>query len=984
MTVLLLGLLLLLLGAGSAQAMTVTVPTKTSTQLVIKYPAPSASACTVEVSESATYAPLAHDVNSALFAGANLDTRTGSLGVGSSSRVFVAGTRIVAVALNSNNYSRALQANTLHYIRVTCGADNGTTTATTMNPPRGNTRGETFIRSSTAGTTLWPTLDDTDRTQTVIDPWTGVLLKRVGLPADVTPDTFLEDSEWAYSNCSALSSNGFFRCAWTVSGGNANHLYAIKPTTGEVRYLGQLWFFASTYSLGTGLRACTFPMHWHATDPDVLYCPTFDNTSGTKQRLFKGTYTGNDVAVSAGTFFAMTMTDLTAGSDFVALMAAYTGTFDAAKFNACTVFSVQSHYALLTCPRGPAAGVQSQDTYGWLAAYDLDTTSIIGALKVWEQTGTRWCMIHSQYTVGEQAVANLFPQTPKGVIAAGNGPYAMKLQTTMVSTSSDTTIDVTSTCPGGFGSCVTGDPVGPNPDEWLMSAAVGDTFQIGTEWVRLKTRNSNTQWVVERGYVTGITAAHAINDDISARCNAFPGAPNDDPEATGDIYWKFLTGAYGIRTSSTGTHDSARPGYWLNATYAVVLGDMTDAATWTAAPNMLIRTSPAFAGIRAEDGGNTYQKHPTYHQTAATGAEKDWFADMSGVSGGTTFSNSAATTVETDLYKYVSALTLHRKQQPTFGFAGDKILRDISGPSSHITNGSGDNYTYCVAAAIGECRGSGDAGGISAVGDIFINAPGVNAALGCASSTSQSWPSGSRDLCVGDMSSRGQVLNQFVISDGVSGSTADAYVRPLVRTFMPWRLLSIGASARILPDASWILTPVWPYGTATETLMMAKVPPVPTPDGLDRTGFLALPVTIAAPTLPGATHAVVEFGYAEEGDPSSHYCTSRADICTADSASLSQSAPFKFKSVEPSTGLACASGCTIIVPSLPQRVVYWKIRYLDNAGVYLSMGDSGSGSGTVGVALDPPAPGKRGHCTHKHGVTICEERWLKRLVELQS
>jgi hypothetical protein len=151
----------------------------TSTQAVLAYTAPDTSACTIEVSASQTFSPLAHDVDPALFSGANLDSRPENVTAGRQ-RIFVVGRRTADQAADGNRYSRALQADTIHYFRIHCGSDLATGTFATTNIPLGNTAPETYPTDPAApGEYAWPTVDWNDQSKEYIDPQTGVLLKRL-------------------------------------------------------------------------------------------------------------------------------------------------------------------------------------------------------------------------------------------------------------------------------------------------------------------------------------------------------------------------------------------------------------------------------------------------------------------------------------------------------------------------------------------------------------------------------------------------------------------------------------------------------------------------------------------------------------------------------------------------------------------------------------------------------------------------------------
>jgi hypothetical protein len=204
--------------AGSADAVTVVQVGKqdiTSTQAIVRVRTDQPGFCTYRVSEGPGFSAMVNDVNPAIFSGANSDGRDGSIITGISSgrggspsagseHVFVAGTRTAARGADGKFYSRALQANTLHWVGVTCGLDAEVSTIfQTLNLPLGNDGPELMPFDPTAfGNVAVPTIDWVNRSTSYVDPLWGTQLHRMTDPTDVA--FYLAGQTFTYG----ISTNG--------------------------------------------------------------------------------------------------------------------------------------------------------------------------------------------------------------------------------------------------------------------------------------------------------------------------------------------------------------------------------------------------------------------------------------------------------------------------------------------------------------------------------------------------------------------------------------------------------------------------------------------------------------------------------------------------------------------------------------------------------------------------------------------------------
>jgi hypothetical protein len=270
---------------------------------------------------------------------------------------------------------------------------------------------------------------------------------------------------------------------------------------------------------------------------------------------------------------------------------------------------------------------------------------------------------------------------------------------------------------------------------------------------------------------------------------------------------------------------------------------------------------------------------------------------------------------------------LNRKLVSTAASCGAHPLLDISGPQpgNPLIDGTAANsYKYCIPRVNGECYAG------SQVGEIYVNCPGlleVSGSIGCTGSGTHggSIMGMGNDVCVWNNYSGVQMIHQLTL--GVPDPSA-AQQRDLSTSIGRLRMSGGMGNARLTPDNTWIVFPASYLNFNGQDIWMAKLPPWQA-DSVGRSSFIPTPIVVAPLPGEGITNAVVSFGYQEDGAPASLNCTTRNDPCIANAATIGAT-PFYFASENPN-GAPCTSGCTIMVPALPQRVLYYQVLYRDAA-----------------------------------------------------
>jgi len=303
-----------------------------------------------------------------------------------------------------------------------------------------------------------------------------------------------------------------------------------------------------------------------------------------------------------------------------------------------------------------------------------------------------------------------------------------------------------------------------------------------------------------------------------------------------------------------------------------------------------------------------------------------WCMDARPLEGGPTAvaqTNQPFTLVTGQLWK-ISGMqsALNRKFLTTLAYVGRSPLVDVSGPSSIIGTGVQGSYTYCYALLAGECQPG------SAIGDVYVNAPYVSYPY-CYYPGIANQDDNTNSICIADLGAyTGNIVQWGYTQHDVVG----AGFRRLGPNYSRWNQQDTYWNTDVTPSGFLVASRVrWLDGVRYEDLMTV-LPPYPPTDAVARNTFLPVSVTINPPAGLPVVSAIVEFGYAENGGPASYYCTSRQETCVAAGAAINQTTPFYFEQSESYSGVPCAIGCTVTVPALSQRVLYYRWKYLSNSG----------------------------------------------------
>jgi hypothetical protein len=621
---------------------------------------------------------------------------------------------------------------------------------------------------------------------------------------------------------------------------------------------------------------------------------------------------------------------------------------------------------------------------------------VIAAVPGWDRNGCRWCVVKTAYSPYPGWVeTSTYGWTGS---APGSGPYYVPvIDGTANGTANFFDGDKSLiNCPANtFGATgkvcsqvtVGSEPLSPAhgngetglPGE-LGPAKLGDRFATqvqlpisSLEQMTLIDKKPGGQpgtWVYTlwRNVTQNSYSSTGPNPALYTVCNA-----NQIPAASfGDFswYWNYVADPHGMNANGktippvpgqTGGH-----GYWAQGN-GVFFGTPRGETRCAGGDNSACYTSRLILSRKFEDllmdtkttavmglfpkfghGSADMSQHQSHPAPGGVAAPPDRFNYMfdgrpyyGGYSSGSVSGSGSnpATLIAGQLYKFPASSMPNidlpfRKIYPTAAFSGELPLVDVSGPATGDVLGStaSDSYKYCVAAAANECRQG------SAVGDVYVNAPYVAYPF-CyqAAQNANLWDA--YDICIGGS----PMIRDALTQSDITKTDNEGRGQRVLTKFNRARDLSVFYAPYVLPNGQWMMfeSQFGGDGSVNKAYLLAKIPPPGPQDSLNRLDFI--PLALSLPALTGATEAYIRFGYAENGPAADLFCTSRKESCVVGSrtaaTTIDPANPFFFEKTEASkwSGVACSDGCSITIPGIPQRVLYYQFIYRNATGtVYTS------------------------------------------------
>ena len=483
------------------------------------------------------------------------------------------------------------------------------------------------------------------------------------------------------------------------------------------------------------------------------------------------------------------------------------------------------------------------------------------------------------------------------------------------------------------------------PGDWIIDLVAGQNEPMafalnisGTTWVIIRAIDAPHSPEMLR---TGLTPlAHTLAGSPSAwiaaiRCN-MPGTNAVSvSEATGagiiwDRWW-YGTG-HGVIRSAGVIGATVYPDVSFVTGTSVRIGTLPGTAN-TPETSRIFNGAP-FGGKVGVSGFNYVQSHPGWDGNASSFVD---MAPLASSAGGvfTLWLQPGTVNVTGTLYKIPAANAFIAEDKRRLALAvwsGMFNFQDVSGAEA-ISGTAVDNYNYCsIDYAGATCGQAGET-----VGDVFMNIPAA---------TVDGYAGGVFDYNRANAAPLGQeplaVLQYYFKNLSSQNRGNDGrWERRVTTGFARYNGQDTYSNAKVIPNSTLLL-----FNCGTPNLQRPQdlcfgQMPADDPPSIETGGsFYNRPIPVAA----RARYAEIQFGYAENGDPSQLFCTTRQEACNTSSPS---GTPYNWEG-EPRTLQNCSTGCMLQIPVIPGRVVYYRARWSDDGMNWTNS--------SIGVTTAPTRP----------------------------